>query len=328
MTTTFFTTAAADQVRDYMPATPLMLTATSYWRIGQRRAKWQASGQIPTVKLPPHVTEVAADSGGFVAAQRYGGHYPFSFEAYVAWLRSVPNLTWAALPDLPVERELARTHENVRERQELTLRWAAELWGDGYDDGSEGFELRLAQPWSWVATVQGRTIDDYVWMAEELAVFVGSQEMEADWLATATPDELEDATQLTGISPETAGRWGAHVTKHRRIGIGSLCRRTNMTEVVEIVKAVSEILPDQRFHLWGVKLGALDALKRAGLLDRIASLDSAAWNNRFGRDIERQRSSGMDQRSYAWNVAWPAYKAKLDLTLNALPATRQLPLAA
>jgi hypothetical protein len=313
---TFYSTCAADQLRPFMPATPIMLTATSHWRIGQRRQKWRVSGAIPPVlHLPPQVPEVAADSGGFVAAHRYGGRYPFSFEAYRAWLTTIPRLTWAALPDLPVERELAPSYAHVRQRQELTLQAARELWGP---DDTEVDPV----PWSWVATIQGREVDDYVWMASQLGPLLVEQRAAYHYTAYAV-DRYDWDGELVR-DPELF-RWAEHGAAHARVGIGSLCRRTNVAEIVAIVRAVAEVLPGERFHLWGVKLGALAALRRAGLLHLVASLDSAAWNGRFGSDLEAPRSSGLNQRAYAWTVAWPAYQAKLAAALRGPAPARRTP---
>lgn len=327
MTTTFLTTIAGDQARPYMPATPIMVTATSYWRIGQRRQKWRSSGKIPPVKLPPHIPEVAADSGGFEAARKHNGQYPFSFEAYTEWLSTIPNLTWAALPDLPVEREIAATFASMRERQELTLGYARELWGES----TEHSEYARV-PWCWVPTVQGRDVDDYVWMAEQLKPLLLDQLLDYDYTAYAEDRYFHGEE----ISEEAQARYdeAEHGAEYRRVGIGSLCKRETVSEIVEIVRAVAEVLPGQSFHLWGVKLNALAALRDAGLLPLIASTDSSAWNNRFGSDLEAPKLSGLTQRDYLWNVQWPKYIAKVDAALGGPavlePASRQLslPLAA
>lgn len=330
MTFQFFTTIA-DQARPYMPATPIMVTATSYWRVGQRRQKWRSSGKIPAVKLPAQITEVAADSGGFEAARKHGGRYPFSFEAYTEWLSTIPNLTWAALPDLPVERELAPTYANVRERQELTLRYARELWGES----TEHFEYG-GVPWCWVPTVQGNEVSDYVWMAEQLGPILIDQLAAYDSMAYEYDFEQEEGEELDEHMADILAE-AEHGARYRRVGIGSLCKRESVAKIVEIVRAVSEVLPDERFHLWGVKVNALAALREAGLLHLVASSDSAAWNNRFGSDLEAPKASGRTQRDYLWNVAWPIYMDKVEAAtapkitpIRPAPARRQLvlPLAA
>ncbi len=54
-----YATIDADSVRPYMPAVPVMLPASSWARRGMR-----------SPRLPAHVLETSADSGGFVAARR------------------------------------------------------------------------------------------------------------------------------------------------------------------------------------------------------------------------------------------------------------------
>ena len=78
---------------------------------------------------------------------------------YEVWLaRLGPRLSWAAFPDLPCEQSLAPLEVQVRARQEQTLQWAWELWG-GHDD-TENWEVHRTHSWSYVPTVQGRTVED------------------------------------------------------------------------------------------------------------------------------------------------------------------------
>jgi hypothetical protein len=118
------------------------------------------------------VSEIAVDPGGFVAASR--GGYRFSWADYEGWLaRLGPRLSWAALPDLPCEPSLAPLDRQVRARQEQTLQWAWELWG-GHDD-TENWEVHRTHSWSYVPTVQGRTVGQYVHHAEQLAPLLAQQ---------------------------------------------------------------------------------------------------------------------------------------------------------
>ena len=56
-------------------------------------------------------------------------------------------------------------------------------------------------------------------------------------------------------------------------------------------------------------------LARAGLMSRIASFDTAAFNGAFGRDLERRRQQcralGLTQRQHALTVALPRYARKV-----------------
>jgi hypothetical protein len=273
-----------------------MLTATSFWRLGQKRARLRAAQAIlRTNTIPEHVPEIAVDAGGFVAALRYECSYPFSWQAYTAWIAHLPRVSWAALPDHPCEPQLAGNRDAVRARQVATTNASLEF-----------VMFRRHVSWAWVPTIQGRNVDEYVWHARY-------------WryeLLKLPHGDFRDYCQ--GLEHPSF-----------RVGIGSLCRRQSAADVVRIVSAVADVLEPlgMRFHLWGVKLDAIAALRTAGLSGVIASLDSAAWNGRFGDRINAQRSSGMTQRQYSWQIAWPAYYTKITTALSA-PATdaRQLQL--
>jgi hypothetical protein len=247
---------------------------------------------------------------GFVAASR--GGYRFSWADYEGWLaRLGPRLSWAALPDLPCEPSLAPLDRQVRARQEQTLHWAWELWG-GHDD-TQNWEVHRARSWSYVATVQGRTVGQYVRHAEQLAPLLAQQFDHYHYTAYGL-----DLVDVFGDHEALAtGAWGQHAAQHYRVGIGSLCGRnqpSEMADLVRVVAAVAEVLPG-RFHLWGVKLSSLRALARAGLMCRIASFDTAAFNGAFGRDLERRRQEcralGLTQRQHALTVALPRYARKV-----------------
>ena len=261
-------------------------------------------------RVPKQVPEIAVDPGGFIAASR--GGYRFSWAAYEQWLAQLgPRLSWAAFPDLPCEQALAPLEVQVRARQEQTLEWAWELWG-GHDD-TENWEVHRRRPWAYVATVQGRTVRQYVWHAEQLAPLVAQQFDHYHYTAFGL-----DLSDVFGERDAHATRaWAQHAANHYRIGIGSLCGRNRPLEVsdlVRIVAAVAEVLPGP-FHLWGVKLTSLRALARAGLMSRVASFDTAAFNGAFGRDLERRRQEcralGLTQRQHALTVALPRYARKV-----------------
>ncbi len=261
-------------------------------------------------KVPAQVSEIAVDPGGFVAATH--GGYRFSWAAYEAWLaRLGPRLSWAAFPDLPCEQSLAPLDVQVRARQEQTLQWAWELWG-GHDD-TENWEVHRTHSWSYVPTVQGRTVGQYVHHAEQLAPLLAQQFDHYHY--TAYGLDLVDA--FGDDDAQATRTWGQHAAQHYRVGIGSLCGRNQPSEVAELVRvvaAVAEVLPG-RFHLWGVKLSCLRALARAGLMSRVASFDTAAFNGAFGRDLERRRQEcralGLTQRQHALTVALPRYARKV-----------------
>jgi hypothetical protein len=141
---TFYATISAGDERPYMPAVPVMLPASSWSRFNLRAPR-----------LPAHVVERAADSGGFVATFKWGD-YRYSPAQYVDWLCTF-DPSWAATMDYCCEPEIADNEGVVRERQERTTEMAWRFWRDYRDT-----------PWAWVPTVQGWEVADYRRHAAEL----------------------------------------------------------------------------------------------------------------------------------------------------------------
>ncbi len=143
------------------------------------------------------------------------------------------------------------------------------------------------EPFIWVPTIQGFTADEYRLHARELAPVI------------------TDMQQFYG--------------EGFRVGIGSLCRRTRVSEIQEIVATVGRELPGVPLHLWGVKLTLFK--NRTALHPQIISADSAAWNGAFGRDLDTQRTErralGLTKGRYFYEIALPRYQAKIEKALNA-----------
>jgi len=251
MSFTFYATVDADSIRPYMPAVPVMLPASSFARRGLRAPR-----------LPDHITERAADSGGFVATTRWGD-YRYTAAQYVGWLRTW-NPTWAATMDYCCEPEVLGREGLVRERQQRTTATAWHFW-----------TTHRAEPWAWVPTVQGWTVEEY----------------------------RQHARDLRPLVEQMAAHYGAGSAW--RVGIGTLCRRASSGMIRDVVQVVRDELPGVPLHLWGVKLGLLQSV--GGVPPGVASVDSAAWNGFFGQDLELRRQSGLTQREYAYRVALPDY---------------------
>ena len=139
---TFYATFDVDSLCSFIPEqTALLLPASSWSRKGMKKPP-----------IPAHITEVAADSGGFVAS-RVWGDYRYTLEQYVTWLQSWQP-RWAAMMDYCCEPQLQQV---TRRRQEQTTANAREAWS------------RYQQvPWAWVPTVQGWIPEDYSRHASEL----------------------------------------------------------------------------------------------------------------------------------------------------------------
>jgi hypothetical protein len=106
-----------------------------------------------------------------------------------------------------------------------------------------------------------------------------------------------------------------------RVGIGTLCRRASVQQIHEVVGAVCSELPGIGVHLWGVKQGAIQS--KIGLPRSVVSVDSAAWNGLYGRNIEKWRESGMREAEYAYRVNLPAYIARFEAACR---EPKQMPL--
>lgn len=253
---TFYVTIDSDSVRSYMPPVPVMLPASSWARKGMRAPK-----------LPCHVTERAADCGGYVAT-KYWGAYRYTPEQYVEWLMSWQP-QWAATMDFCCEDEITAGRPGlVRQRQERTTEMAWLFWQE-----------YKKVPWAWVPTIQGWEIEDYCWHARQLRPLI------------------EDMRLYYKNNPF----W--------RVGIGTLCRRVSVSLILEIVTSIARELPGIPLHLWGVKLAVLQS--PIALPQTVVSVDSAAWNGFFGRNIENRRHSKLSQREYAYLVSLPRYLQKV-----------------
>jgi len=236
------------------PGQPILLSAASFEALARQKGR---PGALDVPKVPSHVPEIAVDPGGFVAATR--GGYRFSWADYEEWLaRLGPRLSWAAFPDLPCEQSLAPLDVQVRVRQEQTLQWAWELWGG--DDDTENRDSQRSRSWAYVATVQGRTVDQYTRHAEQLAPLLAQQ-----FDQYHHTDYGLDLVDLFGEDQARATRaWAQHAARHHRVGIGSLCGRNQPSEVAELVRivtAVAEVLPGP-FHLLGRLVGVICNLPR------------------------------------------------------------------
>lgn len=142
-----------------------------------------------------------------------------------------------------------------------------------------------ARPWAWVPTIQGYQTSEYRWHARQMRPLI--EEM------------------LAYYGPSSAFR----------VGVGSLLAGGASAQMIqEVVSAIAGELPGVPFHLWGIKYRVLK--HRIPLHQMVISSDSAAWNGRFGRDIERWRQSGKKEREWAWEDAAPQYNRKIKAALE------------
>lgn len=139
-------------------------------------------------------------------------------------------------------------------------------------------------PWAWVPTIQGWTVEDYRRHARELKPLIGL--------------------------------WQRHYKNNPmwRVGIGTLCNRASEHMIRAVIAAVRDVLPDMPLHLWGVKL---DVLKSPIPLDKnVVSVDSAAWTSLTTKGRPYNSMPNMSKRQHYYQVALPAYLAKVDAALS------------
>jgi hypothetical protein len=219
---------------------------------------------------------MAVDTGAFAWFQSYT-MYHFSASQLYDWIYGVrPRVQWAVIPDRPTE-DLARPSEVLEAQRDTT---------DAIVHVLQSF---IDVPWSWTPVLQGRTLDDYVRHAIELADVLYS---------------LADVYARRG--------------QPFRVGLGSICRRGQVADIRRIVSGVADILPGLPLHLFGAKLDVLtDWGNRPST---VVSCDSAAWNGRFGNaipfiDAER-RHLGLSEREYSLQVALPRYAKRVEAVFD------------
>jgi hypothetical protein len=102
-----------------------------------------------------------------------------------------------------------------------------------------------------------------------------------------------------------------------RVGIGTLCKRSDVVGVQSVINAVMNVIPsDVQIHLWGIKL---DALRSITLGSRPFSSDSAVHHQSMYAkdDIKRlAAAAGMSMREYKVKVNLPAYIAKVNAAIE------------
>lgn len=137
-------------------------------------------------------------------------------------------------------------------------------------------------PWRWLPTIQGWTVADYIWHARQMRPLL--EEMRA------------------------------HYGDSFVVGIGTLCKRAKTKMIRDVVRAVAYELPGFKFHLWGIKLKAIES----GLPASVVSSDSAAWHTTgsFADHKAARKASGQTKRAYEWRHSQPAYQARIDNARN------------
>lgn len=277
----FYPTVSCGEVGKYCNIERALLPVSSwaaYALRSQEKRGLQTDMVIGRIPVPkiPKGMLHVAADCGGFVATKKWGKYKYTPEQYVQWLDALMP-EWAACMDYCCEDEITSGIPGVvQERQSMTTAMAHKLW-----------EEYRGKPWVWVPTIQGWNIEDYTRHANEMLPLI--QEMQAHYQSLGKGELF-------------------------RVGIGTLCARASASMIRDVVTNVASILPDVPLHLWGVKLSVMQSA--ISLPDQVISVDSAAWNGMFHTGREKWKTSGMTQRQYCFEVALPAYEAKIHAALS------------
>lgn len=133
--------------------------------------------------------------------------------------------------------------------------------------------LSRTVPWEWVPVLQGRTVEQYL---------------------------------------ECAALYRKHGAVQPYMGIGSLCARTDVREIRDILRALTAELPDTSFHLFGVKSQILR--HKDALPESVRSSDTGAFGGLFGRGRtlwKEAQAEGLSQDQYEIWRALPTYQQRV-----------------
>ena len=267
----FYATIDSDSVRPYMPAdVAYMLPASSWARKG-----------LKAPKLPAHVTETAADCGGFVATFKWGD-YRYTPAEYVRWLTTFQP-AWAATMDFCCENEITSSKAGiVGQRQWRTTEMAHLFWRE-----------YKRVPWCWVPTVQGWEVEDYRRHARELRRLIDEM---ADYYGSGSAFRVGIGTLCRRASTAMIRRVSFAVAEELPgvplhlwgIKLGALRAPIALPGPVVSVDSAA----------WNGMFGGDLELRRT-----------------WGREQVRHGLPGT-QRHYAYTVALPAYQAKVEQALS------------
>lgn len=125
---------------------------------------------------------------------------------------------------------------------------------------------------------------DYMCEPDMLARTGGTVALHQQW----TTDRYLDLRALCGeiIMPCLQGQVPDDYVEHVRlydevllpgawVGVGSVCKRKNDSDIREVLRAIHSARPDLRLHGFGLKFSALQC---AEVWDRLYSADSMAWS--------------------------------------------------
>lgn len=297
-TPTFYYTVARKHIRPNMPTMPVMISAASCVAVSRKETK---RARLLAPRLPKNITEKAADCGGYVATHHWGGKYRFTPAQYVAWLDGWQP-AWAITFDLCcVEKETKGSPgDNVVERRQLWTREMAELF----------FSTWPETPWAWSPVIQGFTLDQYKLHACLMAPLIHQMWAYYTMMIEMAEDEEERRQAELRLASF-------------RVAVGSLVGRATPEFIGEVILTIQSIIGKFiALHVLGGSLGYFKALQQ---IEGVVSYDSSVYNDRFGRDLERQKGLSISQSQYLWQIAQPAYAKKIGRVIGAPQHLRLFP---
>lgn len=218
-------------------------------------------------------TAAALDSAGFVAMLQ--GGYRWDVDSYVEFVvtnrgdgsRPFPWRWWSAM-DYCCEPEIASDRAEVERRIELTVQSLGDTL-EALDYWRDEGVTDVPDP---MPILQGRTADDYIACAKKVEAMLKAH-----------------------------GR-----TMPALVGVGSVCRRQlhGPEGLLTILEALDAALPaGVRLHLFGVKGDTLAHLA-GGLGERVASIDSMAWDSAARWDALKAGESNTVKRRAGFMARW------------------------
>jgi len=197
------------------------------------------------IHVPDGPRRLMVDSGGFQAATRWNGalagerglsgRYPYSPEELHGWGDQIGADVVAGM-DVACEDAAALFDFD-----------AGHIWPGDYRDrlrDSLDYQIR-----------QRRVYDRGDYDHDFMPVIQGKE-----------PDEYERFIEL--MTHEGLDRY-------EKIALGTVCKRSDLDEILEVVQTVRDYFPDKWLHLFGATLKIYKDRRFDGLFD---SSDTAAWN--------------------------------------------------
>lgn len=208
----------------------------------------------------PNANHLLIDSGGYQAAARFRDEYPYSPQKLHEWAHSVHADVVFGMDWACEDKEVLSKITGVAEEKIADWEWRYEK---AWQDQVKQFEHYQQGRYDheFRPVIQGHDKEDFIEFAHKLK--------------------------------------DSHLP-HRRVGVGTICKRASTDEIYDVVSSIKSILPHSDLHLFGA---TLNIWKDERFENMYKSSDSAAW-------LQHDPDSGM----YAEDMeqAYLTYKNKVE----------------